>query len=454
MKKLILVLIIFFIQLPVFSQTWIKIYSDDTSQVGVWGMNTFPIRNSVSKQIVIEISNHHFLKYNKNSNSWYRAFSGFLDPGTCYCFTCIPPQTYTMITYTFKVSPLDSQLIIRSIPFGCGFETGEHIDISYNNGATYTNLPQFGNDFIGMANTGFDFDPVSDSIIYIGYPNFSPQGNRIIYKSTDRGVHWVKIGISPLISKPLIINPYRRTQIFTAGQNNLMMSTTSGTVFFPTNGHATISNIAFDPDDSTMFARGNSGLYKSVNGGYNWSLIYSGTDFSTIVISPVNHNILYTSRGDSGLYRSNDGGQTWNLYNDSFFPSKRIIDLSMDAAYGDTVIAATRDAVYKVWGSYVGINPISSEIPETYSLQQNYPNPFNPSTKIKFSIPAAGNGPRTVRVIIYDILGREVTSLVNEQLKPGRYEVEWNAANYPSGVYYYRIVTEQFFETKKMVLIK
>jgi hypothetical protein len=98
----------------------------------------------------------------------------------------------------------------------------------------------------------------------------------------------------------------------------------------------------------------------------------------------------------------------------------------------------------------IGINPISSEIPIQFSLSQNYPNPFNPSTKIKFSIPSIAQ----TFLYVYDILGGEIATLVNQQLQPGTYEVDWDATNYPSGVYFYTINTAEFKETKKMILIK
>lgn len=110
--------------------------------------------------------------------------------------------------------------------------------------------------------------------------------------------------------------------------------------------------------------------------------------------------------------------------------------------------------------SVIGIKQISSNVPNTFSLEQNYPNPFNPSTKIRFSIPSfispleGGKGGDIVKLLIYDILGKEVAILVNEAVKPGTYEVEWDASNYPSGVYFYRIVTEGFTDTKRMLLIK
>jgi len=105
----------------------------------------------------------------------------------------------------------------------------------------------------------------------------------------------------------------------------------------------------------------------------------------------------------------------------------------------------------------VGIQPISNEIPSSYELYQNYPNPFNPTTKIKFDIamfPLYERGVRGVLIKLYDILGCEIAVLVNEQLKPGKYEVDWDASNYPSGVYYYKLSSGDFTETRKMILVK
>ena len=98
----------------------------------------------------------------------------------------------------------------------------------------------------------------------------------------------------------------------------------------------------------------------------------------------------------------------------------------------------------------IGINIINMSVPKTYTLNQNYPNPFNPSTNVKFEIPSGG----LIKLAVYDILGREIETLVNENLAAGSYSVNWNASNYPSGIYFYRIETSNFTETKKMVLIK
>jgi hypothetical protein len=94
---------------------------------------------------------------------------------------------------------------------------------------------------------------------------------------------------------------------------------------------------------------------------------------------------------------------------------------------------------------------VTSELlPTVYALEQNYPNPFNPGTKIKFSIPTETN----VNLSVYNVLGEIVSTIVNEEMKPGYYEYEFNANNLASGVYLYRIYAGDFDVTKKMVLIK
>jgi hypothetical protein len=89
-------------------------------------------------------------------------------------------------------------------------------------------------------------------------------------------------------------------------------------------------------------------------------------------------------------------------------------------------------------------------LPKSYALNQNYPNPFNPSTTIEFDIPEKTN----VKLIIYDILGREIETLIDKELEPGKYKLNFNATNLPSGVYFYTLKTPKFTKTNKMLLIK
>lgn len=116
-------------------------------------------------------------------------------------------------------------------------------------------------------------------------------------------------------------------------------------------------------------------------------------------------------------------------------------------ALDDAEIAATWN---QNLGVITGVPQLLTQVPDVYSLNQNYPNPFNPVTTIGYSIPQAG----LVQLIIYDILGREVKTLVNSKQQPGRYIVDFNASQYTSGTYFYRIKVNDFIDTKKMILIK
>ncbi|MCH8033899.1 MAG: T9SS type A sorting domain-containing protein [Bacteroidetes bacterium] len=91
-----------------------------------------------------------------------------------------------------------------------------------------------------------------------------------------------------------------------------------------------------------------------------------------------------------------------------------------------------------------------NRLPKEYVLEQNYPNPFNPTSKISYSIQKDG----LVSLKVYDILGKEVASLVNEPKIAGTYNIEFNASNLPSGIYFYRIQTGTFIDTKKLILLK
>ena len=103
-------------------------------------------------------------------------------------------------------------------------------------------------------------------------------------------------------------------------------------------------------------------------------------------------------------------------------------------------------------GSFEYSNVIEVEVgtPQQFSLYQNYPNPFNPATKIKYSVPQFSN----VVIKVFDVLGKEVATLVNEEKFAGTYELNWNAANLPSGVYLYQLKAADFVQTRKMILLR
>lgn len=148
-------------------------------------------------------------------------------------------------------------------------------------------------------------------------------------------------------------------------------------------------------------------------------------------------------------------GNDGNHYNDSINrrPNTAVPDSVADAIH----YAADHIPVYAVFtfGNSIGISANGSEIPSEYSLSQNYPNPFNPATKINFDIPMGEvTGGVVTRMVIFNMLGSRVDVLVNQSLKPGSYSVEWNASNFPSGVYIYSISSGNYRASRKMIFIK
>ena len=100
--------------------------------------------------------------------------------------------------------------------------------------------------------------------------------------------------------------------------------------------------------------------------------------------------------------------------------------------------------------SVTGIKPLSNLVPDKFQLYQNYPNPFNPTTNIKFDI--AKNS--VVKLTIFDMNGKEIVTLLNGELQPGTYSIDWNGSNYSSGVYFYKLELPGFTETRKLMLLK
>lgn len=126
---------------------------------------------------------------------------------------------------------------------------------------------------------------------------------------------------------------------------------------------------------------------------------------------------------------------------------------SPDSTGNDTVASVTmNNPIVETarWVVPIGIKTIGSEIPKVYALYQNFPNPFNPNTTINFDLPKGSD----VKIIIYDLLGREVEMLVNQRLDAGKYSLDFDAAKYASGVYFYRITAGDYVSIKKMMIVK
>jgi photosystem II stability/assembly factor-like uncharacterized protein len=255
-----------------------------------------------------------------------------------------------------------------------------------------------------------------NSLYYSGsYIWFGSRG-RGIYHSTDDGNTWV------------------------------LQDLTSGGFPYP-------SALWFD-NLNTGFSSGNLNIIKTVNGGANW-VIMNGTAGTEVVrgITGYGNEWWYVRDLDSNIYHSTDEGTTWSI---QFSSSSHVGFKHITKARDGNCLWAVNISgnIYK----YVipaGIKPVSKEIPTVFTLYQNYPNPFNPVTKIRFEIPAIpAKNMFHVKLKIYDFSGKEVTVLINDELMPGTYEIQWDGLKFASGVYAYKLTAGEFSVTRLMVLIK
>ncbi|MFZ1321169.1 MAG: YCF48-related protein [Ignavibacteria bacterium] len=186
----------------------------------------------------------------------------------------------------------------------------------------------------------------------------------------------------------------------------------------------------------------------SSNSGTNWNYNSLGFFGQGQSIDYRTKSEIWMALGFSGAWAySSDTGHTWET-----FPTTDIAAINsvkfVDSLHGWAV--GNHGAILKYVPDLVSITQIENVLPDKYFLSQNYPNPFNPVTVIKYEIPVTG----LVKLIVYDILGNVVSELVNEKLNAGIYSVKFNAKNLSSGVYYYKINSDEFTETKRMILLK
>ena len=194
---------------------------------------------------------------------------------------------------------------------------------------------------------------------------------------------------------------------------------------------------------------GNAFILKTTNGGSNWENTYISSFFPIrSIYFPGEDTGWYCT---SGIYRSTNGGSEWinQIPPDGFekFNSIYFTDNSTGWTVGNNGII-----LHTFTGGILSTENTGEVIPNKYSLSQNYPNPFNPSTNLEFGISELG----FVCLKVFDISGKEVATLVNEVLAPGKYNYQFSTVNYQlsSGVYFYRLESGSFVETKRMVLLK
>jgi len=190
-------------------------------------------------------------------------------------------------------------------------------------------------------------------------------------------------------------------------------------------------------------------IVRTTNGGTTWSAQYVQNGFLLgVSFSDVNNGTAVGQQGN--ILRTTDGGTTWTsqhiVETTTHLQSVSFTDANNGTAVGDlgTILRTTNG------GATFVEEEVSNEIPMEFLLSQNYPNPFNPSTTIRYSVPQNTN----VMIKVFDVLGNEVATLVNEEKATGSYEANFNAKGLSSGIYFYKLQAGSFIETKKMILLK
>jgi len=243
-------------------------------------------------------------------------------------------------------------------------------------------------------------------------------GHSFVIKTTDGGTNW--------------------TQMDTGGiQDDLFAS-----VYFqnPNVGYITGGHIA--PEFST------GEIWKTNDGGNNWIQLYGGGAYLFDIVF-LSENLGFVCGIDGIILKTTNAGSDWFTEQTPTYYFLRDIDFSTPiGGYVDGFAVGKEGMILK----REGISSVEQD--ETfitnYTLSQNYPNPFNPNTSIKYQIPEIS----FVTIKVYDVLGNEISTLVNEEKPAGSYEVNFNGSGMPSGIYFYRLLAGSVVESKKMVFLK
>jgi photosystem II stability/assembly factor-like uncharacterized protein len=241
----------------------------------------------------------------------------------------------------------------------------------------------------------------------------------------------------------------------TSSEGVLLKSTNGGSNWTVNSSYGSqINAIQFLNSQTGWITCSNGYIYKTVNAGTNWSSQFPGTNNTTSI------HMLTADMGwvttSSSIYRTSNSGLNWILQplpsHSSFYCIYMVDSLTGWAGGGYSAMFNSSGFILKTTngGNPIGIKPISSDIPKEFRLCQNYPNPFNPSTSITFDIKRTSY----TRLSVFDALGREVGVPVDEVLEPGNYKITFDGSRLSSGIYFYRLSSNDFSDTKKMILLK
>jgi len=338
-----------------------------------------------------------------------------------------------------------------------------------------------GNNFNGSTNGINGNEPTNWSTPVIMDPNNSNilyYGTNYLYRTTNSADNWTKI--SPQLTDynsgslgtltTMAVAPSNSDVIYVGtGDSHVWVSSNNGTTWNEISDGLPIrwvTRVAVDPINESIVYVAFNGLkwrdpqphvFRSTDKGTTWSDISSNlpdAPVNAFAVDPFEPERLYLGN-DVGMYVSFNSGQSWWVLGEGL-PVLPIGDIKIHPTTRELVAGTYGRSMYKIDLNLVPTNIESSEpILSEFQLEQNYPNPFNPTTKIKYTIPSNVKREMTnVTLKVYDVLGTEIATLVNEEKPAGSYEVDFYAAGLSSGVYFYKLRVADFSQTKKMLLLR
>ena len=304
-------------------------------------------------------------------------------------------------------------------------------------------------------NNGRSWSPANGGLDYQSTFTLFAAGPTALFAGTDYGAYYSPNAGSTWIL--LGLGQYSPVYSFALGDTNLFAGTSDGEVYRWLNSSQlwtqtdtlySLSIYSLAASGTNVFA-GTRNVYYSSNSGMTWMVDSAGIPNGYINTFAINGSDIYAGT-DHGVFRSTVGGNGWTDENAGLSPYP-LNNVDALIAFAGYIFAGTNVGVYRRPLSEVtSVEAPRAAVPVTYTLEQNYPNPFNPTTVISFHLPVASS----VRLAVFDILGRLVSVLVDGKMEAGVREVKFDGSNLASGVYFYRLQAGDFTQTKRLTLLK
>ena len=280
-----------------------------------------------------------------------------------------------------------------------------------------------------------------------------------VFRSADNGESWESAGLDGRAIRDLLVvdnKLYAASDDFSYGR--IYYTSDNGNTW----NYGSLDSPACSPrgllfNDGKLFAC-DMGLWASTDMGNTWHVQYGLTFDSTgnVTDGMMFRSItkykqyLIASVDFESIFISSDNGISWNSFNEEIITDWTFVDVEINGQYIWALRESFGNAYRRPLQDIVTTVDEKENIINNFTLYQNYPNPFNPTTTIKISLPKSG----LVQVKVYDILGNEIKNLLNEYKQAGTHYIEFDASKLSSGVYFFRISTNNFSDTKKMVLVR